>query len=226
MRVLCLLAVMALCASASLADSDAGLSSHKQTKPVPRPQIQPPRPYGGVQTLPARLPEDFRRPAGGQTRPSYRPDVPSFQRPQIQPAHPSAGVQTLPARLPEDFRRPAGGQTRPSYRPDIPSFQRPQIQPAHPSAGVQTLPARLPEDFRRPAGGQTRPSYRPDIPSFQRPQIQPPHPSFLKENISGKQTKPAPKSFIPQEEADICSDCGHLSFVRKGACCRRWDLCC
>ncbi|XP_042864206.1 extensin-like isoform X2 [Penaeus japonicus] len=244
------LCVVALVAALCVAPFRAERPPSGVLRPMPRPGTE------GVHTLPALLPDHLRS-SHRQTRPSYRPDVPSFQRPQIQPRHPSFNVQTkplprpvgaitLPAELPEDFR-----QTRPFVRPDVPSFQRPQIQPRHPSFNVQTkplprpvgaitLPAELPEDFR-----QTRPFVRPDVPSFQRPQIQPRHPSF---NVQTKplprpvgvrtlpaelpedfrQTRPAlrPTSYVPHAESEICQSCERLTFVRRGACCKRWNLCC
>ncbi|XP_063600205.1 uncharacterized protein LOC134776396 isoform X1 [Penaeus indicus] len=224
----------------------------KQTKPLPRPvgvetlpaelpeDFRQTRPFArpaGVNTLPADLPEDLQG-SRKQTRPFVRPDVPSFQRPQIQPRHPSflmqtkplprpVGVETLPAELPEDLK-----QTRPFARP----------------AGVNTLPADLPEDLRG-SRKQMRPFDRPDVPSFQRPQIQPQHPSFTKQTkplprpveLPGdlKQTRPFARPpvpslqrpnpwslHVPQGEAEICQSCERLPFVRRGACCKRWNLCC
>ncbi|XP_063600206.1 uncharacterized protein LOC134776396 isoform X2 [Penaeus indicus] len=223
MKAVCIVALFAaLCVAPFRAERPpAGM-----LRPLPRPG------HEGVRTLPALLPDDLR-----QTRPA-RPDVPPFQRPQIQPRHPSfikqtkplprpVGVETLPAELPEDFR-----QTRPFARP----------------AGVNTLPADLPEDLQG-SRKQTRPFVRPDVPSFQRPQIQPQHPSFTKQTkplprpveLPGdlKQTRPFARPpvpslqrpnpwslHVPQGEAEICQSCERLPFVRRGACCKRWNLCC
>ncbi|KAK4288596.1 hypothetical protein Pmani_038382 [Petrolisthes manimaculis] len=128
-----------------------------------------------------------------------RPSGP-FLRPPAQPGY--AGVMTLPAAIPE-------GWTRPQPRPTGP-FLRPQAQPGF--QGVMTLPALVPEGWRNQRGSAawTRPQPRPDVPSFQRPQIQPPRPT----------------NFIPSGEKEICSTCDNLSLKRKGACCRRWNLCC
>ncbi|XP_047502323.1 gibberellin-regulated protein 14-like [Penaeus chinensis] len=202
-----------------------------RAEPLPRPG------YGGVQTLPAPLPADLR---SSQTRPFDRPDVPSFQRPQIQPQHPSSFKQTkplprpvtLPARLPQDLK-----QTRPVVRPQV--QPQPVVLPAglsspgrqtKPLARPVTLPARLPEGFR-----QTRPVARP---SYHRPQVLPAYPSGgrqtlpakLPEDLRGpsKQTRPVvrPTSYIPQGETEICRNCAQLSYVRRGACCKRWNTCC
>nr|XP_027234952.1 diacylglycerol kinase kappa-like [Penaeus vannamei] len=219
-------------------------SSFKQTRPSYRPQIQPsliqtkplPRPV----TLPAKLPEDLR-----QTRPIARPQTQPL--PVVLPADlSSSGKQTkplprpvtLPAKLPEDLK-----QTRPVVRP--------QVQPAHPSGGVRPLPAVLPADLRG-SGKQTKPLPRPvplpavDLkqtrpvarPSYHRPQVLPAYPSggrqtlpaALPADLQGprKQTRPVlrPSPYSPLRETEICRNCAQLSFVRRGACCKRWNSCC
>ncbi|KAK3864930.1 hypothetical protein Pcinc_029419 [Petrolisthes cinctipes] len=200
MKTFCLLALTVMVVGISAEDVSDEV-------PVPKSFHQPqvdPRPTGPFLRPPAQPGYE-----GVMTLPAAIPEgwtsrqprhTGPFLRPQAQPGY--EGVMTLPAAIPE-------GWARPQPRPTGP-FLRPQAQPGY--QGVMTLPAVVPEGWRNQRGSAdwTRPQPRPDVPSFQRPQIQPPRPT----------------NFIPSGEKEICSTCDNFSFKRKGACCRRWNLCC